>query len=249
MTNNVILITGANSGIGLGLAKALHSDGYRVACLDLSDENLSGLRFLKCDVTDPAQVEASVAAIIDEWGHVDIVVNNACIAVFSPFERRSEQDTRSEFEVNYFGYINVIRAVLPHMKARQRGVIHNVSSTVGLSGFSGISGYASTKGAIEALARTLAIEFAPIGITVNLIHPPLTRTPSSAPLGIPPRFMADPEVIGRRLATKIGSTKAVLTPGFAETFGVLMTRLFPGAMGKFLSARAAAARQAPEHAA
>jgi NAD(P)-dependent dehydrogenase (short-subunit alcohol dehydrogenase family) len=242
-TGRVIIITGANHGIGLGLAKALASHGDRVACFDLSGENLEDLFFVPCDVTDPAQVRSSVEQVTAKWHRVDILVNNACIAIFSPFESKVLTDTRREFEVNYFGYINLICAVLPSMKTQHNGVIHNVSSTVGTSGFEGIYGYASTKGAIEALSRTLAIELAPYGINVNIVHPPLTRTQSSAPLGIPAQFMADPEVVGERLARKIGSSKSVVTPGFVESLGVLGSRLMPGMMGRFLSGRAASARQ------
>ena len=241
MSEQVIVLTGANSGIGLGLARALHAAGRRVACLDLSGENLAGSWFLRCDVTDPSAVEAAIAEVVGASGRVDVLVNNACLALFAPFEDRGVEQTRLELEVNYFGYVNLIKAVLPHMKARGRGVIHNVASTVGTTGFAGISGYASSKGAIEALTRTLAIELAPQGIIVNLIHPPLTRTPSAAPLGVPQEFMADPAVVGRRLAKKIGSHRDLIVPGPAEALGVLLARLMPGLMGRFLSARAAAA--------
>lgn len=243
MRSDVVVITGANNGIGLGLARALAADGCRVACLDLSGENLSDLWFLLCDVTDHAQVEAAITAIIARWGQIDVLVNNACVAVLAPFEEKALAATRREFEVNYFGYVNVIRAVLPHMKTRRRGVIHNVSSAIGICGFAGMYGYASTKGAIEALTRTLAIELAPLGIVVNSVHPPLTRTKSSAPLGLPPQIMADPATVGRKLAKRIGSTRAVITPGLAEAIVVSMTRLIPGAMGRFMSARAGAARR------
>ena len=150
--DQVVVLTGANSGIGLALARALHADGRRVACLDLTGDRLAGLGFVRCDVTDPA--------------------------------------------------------------------------------------------AVDALTRTLAIEFAPHGIAVNLVHPPLTRTPSAAPLGVPARFMADPEVVGRKLARKIGSRQPVLKPGLAEAIGVLFARLVPGPMGGFLSGRAAPAGSA-----
>ena len=242
-SQRVVIITGANNGIGLGLAKALSAGGDHVACFDLSGENLADLKFIKCDVSDQAQVEASVADVIAEWGRIDILVNNACVAIFSPFEEKQLADTRREFEVNYFGYINLIRAVLPAMKLQHGGIIHNFSSTVGTSGFAGIYGYSSTKGAIEALSRTLAIEFAPHGITVNIVHPPLTRTKSSTPLGVPPQFMADPADVGRKLAKKIGSTKPVITPGASESIGVFVSKLFPEMMGRFLSARATAARE------
>jgi NAD(P)-dependent dehydrogenase (short-subunit alcohol dehydrogenase family) len=242
--DEVVVITGANNGIGLALARSLHSAGFRVAGLDLSGEHLAGIEFLQCDVSDRAQVQAAIAAIVALWGQIDILVNNACLAIFAPFETGSLEATRREFDVNYFGYVNLIATVLPYMKSRGRGIIHNVSSTVGVSGFPGIYGYASTKGAIEALTRTLALEFAPYGITVNLVHPPLTRTSSSGPLGIPPRFMADPALVGHKLAGKIGSRRTVITPGFAEWLGVVMTRLIPATMGRFLARAAARAKAA-----
>ena len=242
MPDDVVLITGANNGIGLGLARALSAEGYRVAAFDLSGENLPGVRFFRCDVTQMPQVASCVEAVIADWGRIDILVNNACLAVFASFEDRHMEEIRREFEVNYFGYLNLVTAVLPFMKAQGRGIIHNVSSGVGLSGFPGLSGYASAKGAIEAFTRTLALELKPSGIVVNLMHPPLTRTKSSAPLGIPARFMADPEEVGRKLAKQIRSTKAVVTPSRAESLGVFMARVFPLAMGKFFAGRTAAVR-------
>lgn len=160
--------------------------GDRVAGLDLAGDQLAGLRFERCDVTDPGAVDAAIDAIVRDWGRIDFLVNNACLAVFAPFEERDLDTTRREFEVNFFGYLHLIATVVPHMKRQGGGVIHNVGSTVGSTGFAGLSGYASTKGAIEALTRTLAIELAPHGIAVNLVHPPLTRTPSAVPLGVPP---------------------------------------------------------------
>ena len=251
MPGQVVLITGANNGIGLALTKALLADGYRVAAFDLSGEKLAGLtdqytmnlRFYICDVTDADRVQAAVASVIAEWKEIDILVNNACLAFFCPYEDKPLADTRREFEVNYFGYLHTIDAVLPHMKSKRKGIIHNFSSSVGISGFPGIYGYVSTKGAIEGLTRTLSIEFQRYGITVNLVHPPLTRTKSAAPLGIPEQFMADPNDVGRKLAKKIGSTKSIVTPDIAASFGVFIARHFPEAMGRFLGARTEAARE------
>jgi NAD(P)-dependent dehydrogenase (short-subunit alcohol dehydrogenase family) len=243
MAGKVVVITGANNGIGLGLFRALAERGWRVVGLDLSVENLPTERSFVCDVTDPRQVERVIKQTVETWGRIDVLVNNACLAVFSPFEEKPLADTRREFEVNTFGYIRMIKAVLPVMKSQGGGAIHNVSSTVGISGFAGIYGYASTKGALDALTRTLAMELEPYGIVVNLVYPPLTRTRSSSPLGIPASFMADPDVVGRKLAEKIGSRRPVVTPGVMESIGVFVTRMMPRLMGRFLSGRAAAARE------
>jgi NAD(P)-dependent dehydrogenase (short-subunit alcohol dehydrogenase family) len=237
--NQVVIITGANNGIGLAMTQSLLETGDCVAALDLSGENLDqphpNLRFYICDVTDPQRVQQIVDDVMQAWSRVDVVVNNACWIVFKPFVERTFHETRREFEVNYFGYLNLIRAVLPVMRKQGHGIIHNFSSGVGITGYPGISGYASTKGAIEALTRTLALEFGEFGITVNLMHPPLTRTKSSSPLGVPLEMMADPVEVGRKLAKKVGRTEPVLTPDFGSWLGVAAMQHFPVAMGQLLA--------------
>ena len=250
MEEPVVIITGANNGIGFHMTRDLLKNQHCVAGFDLSGENLDSLmaeypdrlRFYPCDVADHTQVESAVEQVIGEWGRIDILVNNAALAIFAPFEEKSPEDTRREFEVNYFGYLHTIRAVLPHMKAQGQGIIHNFGSGVGITGFPGIYGYVSTKGAIESLTRTLALEFEPFGIHVTLMHPPLTRTQSSAPLGIPPQMMADPEQVGRQLARQIRSIRPVITSGLQSSIGLWMMRLFPTGMGRLLSRAALRAR-------
>ncbi len=246
-----IIITGGNSGIGFHLTKELMQAGHRVAVFDLAGSALAPLAatyadrliFQRCDVTSDADVRAAVDAVLAAWGGIDVLVNNACLATFGPFVDRDLDDIRREFEVNYFGYLRLITAVRPAMAAQGHGVIHNVSSGVGITGFPGIVGYASTKGAIEAMTRTLALELATAGITVNLIHPPLTDTKSAAPLGVPKPMMADPAVVGRRLARRIGSKKPVITPDLTSAIGLLGMRLFPSAFGRLLGAATARARE------
>jgi NAD(P)-dependent dehydrogenase (short-subunit alcohol dehydrogenase family) len=170
-----------------------------------------------------------------QWGRVDVLINNACLALFIPFEERCLDDIRREFEVNYFGYLNMIRAVLPVMKKQGRGVVHNFSSGVGYTGIPGMTGYTSTKGAIESLTRTLALEYASRGIVFNVMHPPLTRTKSSSGLGVPPEMMADPEVVGRKLARRVGKTAPVLTPDLGNGFQLWVSYHFRVQMGKLLA--------------
>jgi NAD(P)-dependent dehydrogenase (short-subunit alcohol dehydrogenase family) len=245
--SRTILITGANNGIGLAMTGALLEKGDRVAALDLSIENLPrenpNLLAIICDVTDPLQVESVVEEIVQHWGKLDILVNNACLAYFIPFEDRTPDDTRRELEVNFFGYLNLIRAVLPVMKKQGHGVVHNFSSGVGYTGMPGMVGYTSSKGAIESMTRTLALEYASSGIVFNVMHPPLTRTKSAAGFGIPPEMMADPNDVGQGLAKLVGSKKSIVVSGLVNSIQLWMSYHFRVQMGRMMSMMADRARK------
>lgn len=247
MQSRTILITGANNGIGLAITRALLERGDRVAAIDLSLENIGqphpNLLPFTCDVTDPLRIQAVVDEIVNQWGGVDILINNACLALFTPFEERTINDIRREFEVNYFGYLNMIRAVLPRMKLQGHGVVHNFSSGVGFTGIPGMTGYTSTKGAIESLTRTLALEYAPQRIVFNVMHPPLTRTKSAAGFGVPPEMMAEPEQVGRGLAKLVGKTNPVLAAGLMNRIQLWMSYHLRVQMGGLMSMMAEKARQ------
>lgn len=256
MGNSTVIITGANNGIGFHMAASLLKDQYRVAVFDLSGENLTEMEnryprhllFCRCDVTSDADIKTATDIVLDKWDRIDILVNNACEAIFSPFEMKTLEQTRREFEVNYFGYVRMIAAVLPHMKAREKGIIHNVSSGVGITGFPGLYGYASTKGAIEALSRTLSLEFSHFGISVSTMHPPLTKTKSASPLGVPTEAMAKPSEVGRKLAKKILSTKAAITPDLQTYLFLFIARRYPNAIGKLFSKMAKKEKKVRSHA-
>jgi len=104
-------------------------------------------------------------------------------------------------------------------------------------------GYTSTKGAIESMTCTLALEYASQGIVFNVMHPPLTRTRSAAGFGVPPEMMADPEVVGRGLAKLVGRTKPVLVSGFVNSFQLGMSYHFRHPMGRMMSMLAEKARK------
>jgi len=239
----VVLITGANSGIGLHMLEALLKNGYRVAALDVEGERIldlcskypDSLIYCRGDVTDEQETAAAVKEVQGTWGRIDILVNNACIAALCPLRHTSLGQVRHELEVNYLGYLRLITAVLPIMVAQGGGIIHNMSSGVGVTGFPGLVGYTSSKGAIEAMARTLALELAEHGIRVTVMHPPLTRTASTAPLPIPPQMMADPRRVGRLLARKITSTRSTITPDWQTWLQLTLSRAFPHAMGRLLA--------------
>lgn len=236
--SRVILITGANNGIGLATARSLLEMGDQVAALDLSLENLEShprLMARICDVRDLAWVRSVVLEVVQAWAKIDVLINNACLALFKPLAERTPEELRCEFDVNYFGYLNLILAVVPVMREQRRGTIHNMSSGIAFTGMPGMMGYTSTKGAIEALTRTLSLELADEGIVVNVMHPPLTRTKSAAGFGIPADMMTDPARVGRQLARKVGSAQPYITPDFSTAMALFANRHFPVAMGRLLT--------------
>ena len=231
----VVVITGANEGIGYHILAALIENGYRVVGLDINGDAIESLqeahptsvRYYECDVTIDGNVETAIAGIIDEWGRIDILVNNAAILDFGFFEDQTLADTKRVFEVNYFGYARTIRAVLPHMRTQNEGIIHNVSSGVGRVGNPGLSGYASTKGAIESLTRSLRLELQHENVACTIMHPRLAKTRSATTLGYPESQMSDPAHVGRKLAGKIESTRPVIYTDWVTRIGLALAQRFP----------------------
>jgi NAD(P)-dependent dehydrogenase (short-subunit alcohol dehydrogenase family) len=231
----VVVVTGANEGIGYHVLVTLVEDGYRVAGLDVGGAAIESLqethparvRYYECDVTMDEEVETAISSVIEEWERIDILVNNAAILDFGFFEDQTLADTKRVFEVNYFGYVRTIHAVLPHMKARNRGIIHNVSSGVGRVGNPGLTGYASTKGAIESLARSLRHELRHENVSCTIMHPRLAETRSATTLGYPASQMSDPAYVGRKLAEQIESTRPVIYTDWITRVGLFISQLFP----------------------
>ncbi|MFH5800627.1 SDR family NAD(P)-dependent oxidoreductase [Haladaptatus sp. CMAA 1911] len=230
-----VVVTGANEGIGYHILATLVENGYRVAGLDISGEALQSLReahptrvrYYECDVTMDEDVETAISSVIEEWDRIDILVNNAAILDFGFFEDQTLADTKRVFEVNYFGYVRTIHTVLPHMKAQNGGIIHNVSSGVGRVGNPGLSGYASTKGAIESLTRSLRHELRHENVSCTILHPRLAKTRSATTLGYPTSQMSDPAYVGRKLAEKIESTRPVIYTDWVTKVGLIFSQLFP----------------------
>jgi NAD(P)-dependent dehydrogenase (short-subunit alcohol dehydrogenase family) len=243
-TRRVVVVTGANEGIGFNLLRSLVDDGYRVVGVDVAGSNLRPLqerfpdqvRYSECDLTVDDDVTETVEAILDDWGRIDILVNNAAVFHYGAFTDQSIEQTREEFEVNYFGYVRMLRAVLPHMLARNEGLVHNVSSGVAAVGHPGMSGYASTKGAIEALVRSVRSELRHTDVACTLLYPPLTNTRSAAELGYPDSLLSDPEVVGRKLADRIESTGPRVWADWQTRVGMAVVELFP-ALAKVGTAR------------
>jgi NAD(P)-dependent dehydrogenase (short-subunit alcohol dehydrogenase family) len=177
-------ITGISSGFGRALAAAALKRGDRVtgtvraaaaraAFIEAHSER-AVVRLL--DVTDEAAVPRVIAATEAETGPIDILVNNAGYGLVAGVEEASLSEIRAQFEVNVFGAIAVMQAVLPFMRQRRAGRIINISSVSGLVGWAALGIYTGSKFALEGIVETLAQEVAPLGIHVTLIEPGGFRT-------------------------------------------------------------------------
>ncbi len=238
-----IIITGANEGIGYYMVEKLLLDGNKVSVLDIETANLDNLKkrfdsnliYYKADLRNEEEVKIAVCESATRFGNIDIAVHNACKCTFRS-EAESDLETYKDvFDVNYFGALRFVKSVIPYMTAQKKGKVIFTSSGVGVTGFMNISPYSSTKGALEALAKCLRIEYAKDNITFHIMHPPLTRTKSASPLPVPDEFKALPEKVGYGLAKHINSKRYIICHSFNQKFQTMGCYLFPIKMGNLLS--------------
>jgi len=178
----VWFITGSSTGFGRELAKYVLQRGYRVV---VTARNPTAVRelaasgdalVLALDVTDKGQVDSAVKAAEDEFGRIDVLVNNAGIGYFAAVEESEEAQIRRMFEINFFGLSRMIHAALPGMRKRRKGFVVNFSSIGGLRSFPAVGYYNATKFAVEGLSEALWQEVEPLGIRVMLVEPSGFRT-------------------------------------------------------------------------
>jgi 3-dehydrosphinganine reductase len=189
--NAHVLITGGSSGIGLATARVAIDRGSRVSLVarrpDLLDSAAASMRaaggtvvVAATDVVDAAQVDTAVSALTDALGPVDIAICSAGQARPGYFQELDAELFRTMMDVNYFGTVNVARAVVPSMMERRAGSFVGVSSAAGLVGVFGYTAYAPTKFAVRGFLESLRAELLPYGIHVGCSFPPDTDTPQLA---------------------------------------------------------------------
>lgn len=194
-------VTGASQGFGLILVKKLLEQGYKVAATSRKKQTLidavgqhEHFLPLQTDVADEQSVQQSVRDTVAAFGTIDAVVNNAGYGLIGTLEELSDAEVRNNFNVNVFGPLNVIRHVMPVLRAQRSGIIFNISSIGGFNGaFPGFGSYCGTKFALEGLSESLAAEAAPFGVKVVIVSPGYFRTNflSAGSLAVPANPIAE----------------------------------------------------------
>ena len=181
--DKIAIVTGASSGIGLAVAKALSANGVKVVLAARSVDKLNqissemhGAFVVPTDMRKPEDVKNLIDQTLKKFGRIDILINNAGQGVYGPVEKINIDDLKKIMELNVYAVVRAMQAVIPIMKKQGRGLILNVSSRVSKNYFPGLAAYASTKYALNAISLTARQELEADKIVVSVFHPKMTAT-------------------------------------------------------------------------
>lgn len=193
--SKVWFVTGASKGLGLSLVQQLLAQGYNVAATSRSKEELiravgysSSFLPLTVDLNSETSIQKAIDETVNLFGQVDVVVNNAGYGLAGSLEELTDAEARKNFDINVFGTLNVIRRVMPYLRAQQSGHIFNISSIGGFIGtFPGFGIYCATKFAVEGFTEALSTEIKSFGIKATIVSPGYFRTQflSAGSLNVP----------------------------------------------------------------
>jgi len=255
LLDRIVVVTGASSGIGRATAQLLARHGAQVVLVSRTREKLEALKHeieqeggrafvYPADLSDLDACEAMIRRVLKDHGHVDILVNNAGRSIRRSIEASYDRfhDFQRTMQLNYFGAVKVLLAVLPEMRRRKRGHIINISS-IGVQAYPPRFGaYVASKSALAALSRCIAPEVADDGVAITNIHMPLVRTPMIAPTGMYKNFpTSSPEEAAEMVASailtrppevstklgKIGESVNTVAPGLLQFVMTGAFHLFP----------------------
>ncbi|RYZ23423.1 MAG: SDR family NAD(P)-dependent oxidoreductase [Chitinophagaceae bacterium] len=182
--SKVWFITGASSGLGAALAAAALAKGDSVAATFRKPEQAAafsgsqptGALGIVLDVTDSSRIDAAVGEALEQFGRIDVLVNNAGYGTIGAIEEFTMEEIRAQFDTNFFGMVALTKAVLPVLRAQQGGYILQLSSAAGVKATGGFGVYNASKFALEGFSEALAQEVAPFGIQVVIVEPGPFRT-------------------------------------------------------------------------
>ncbi|WP_157272034.1 SDR family NAD(P)-dependent oxidoreductase [Azohydromonas aeria] len=189
LQHKTAVITGASSGIGRAMVERFVAAGARVIACGRNPEGLAavagleGVLTVETDVTHAPDIERLAEQVRAHFGKVDIVVPNAGIARVIPFEQCTREAMAEQFDANFFGAVETVRVLLPHINSG--GAVLFVTTFLTQVGFPGLAAYNASKAALKSFAQTLAAELAPRGIRVNSVAPGPIATPLWGTVGLP----------------------------------------------------------------
>jgi len=171
--SKVVLITGGSSGIGKSIGEFLHHKGFSVYGTSRNPERVLNSVFplVALDVRNTDSIQSAVAKIIASSGRLDIVINNAGVGITGPLEEIPTEEIKNNFDTNFFGPIELMKAVLPQMREQKSGLIINVTSIAAYMGLPYRSVYSASKGALELITEALRMEVKPFGIEITNVAP------------------------------------------------------------------------------
>ena len=260
LRDRVVVVTGASSGIGRATAQLLARHGAHVMLVSRTREKLEALKqeieqaggrasVYPADLSDLDACDAMIHQVLADHGRVDILINNAGRSIRRSIEASYDRfhDFQRTMQLNYFGPVKLLLAVLPEMRRRHSGHIINISS-IGVQAYPPRFGaYVASKSALASLSRSIAPEVVDDGVSITNIHMPLVRTPMIAPTGIYKNFpTSSPEEAAEMVATailtrqpevstrlgKLGETVNTIAPGLLQFVMTGAYRMFPDSAPK-----------------
>lgn len=238
----VAVITGASSGIGALMAQMLAARGAIPVLMARSEAKLTevaaGLQgehaVVRLDVTDAEQVQAAMGKVLEKYGRIDILINNAGYGVFESFVTASLEEIEGMMDVNYMGTVRCTKAVLPYMLEQRSGHIVNIASMAGKIGSAKSTGYSATKHAVLGFTNCLRQELVGTGVGISAVNPGPIDTPffdKADPSGNYVKnvkwFMLRPEVVASKVLDAIEKRIPEVNLPLTASAGVKLYQLFP----------------------